>query len=115
MTSPDSRAERDRLAQIYLDVQGMARALARPGAPSFMILLSKYVIDGEEYSATGLTVSPEATPNLRQTASGFECDASFLPDQLAPSSSQGKEIVNGEIVVRMTVYLRDIAQVIPLP
>jgi len=76
--------------------------------PMFMIMLFSYYIEGEMYRTSGLTVSPGHTPNIRQTATGFECDTFFKPEMITPSGRAGKEVINGRVKVRMRVDLKDI-------
>jgi hypothetical protein len=45
----------------------MVEALQAPGAPRFFVMLTRYIIAGESYRASGLTVSNTATPILVQT------------------------------------------------
>lgn len=75
---------------------------------SFMVMLFTYYIEGEPYVTTGLTISPDHTPNMRQTQDGFECDAFFTPEMLTDHAKEGKEVINGLVKVRLRAYLKDI-------
>jgi hypothetical protein len=114
MTASNPHAARDRLAETALQVGSMARALSQPDPPVFMVLLFTYLVEGQEYSTTGLTVSATATPNLVVTRAGFECDAFFAPELLESHVREGKDLVDGSIRVRLAVRLRDIIQIAPL-
>jgi hypothetical protein len=114
MTVSNPHAARDRLADVALQVGSMARALSQPNPPAFMVLLLTYLVEGQEYSTTGLTVSATATPNLVVTRTGFECDTFFAPDLLESHVREGKESVDGFVRVRVAVRLRDILQITPL-
>ena len=58
--------------------------------------------------ASGLTISPHHTPNIRQTQNGFECEAFFPPKMITENGAKGKEVINEVIKVRMQVNLEDI-------
>lgn len=109
-----SHTERDRLAEMAVQVRAVARALRQPHAPSFMILLLTYRINGEKYSTTGLTISASATPNFAVTPAGFECDAFFPSELLTQQSMDSGTVENGSVRVRLAVRLKDIIKVVPL-
>jgi hypothetical protein len=114
MTASDPQTARDRLAEMAVQIRGIARALTRPDAPSFMVLLLTYKVDGEEYATTGLTVSATATPNLTVTKDGFECDAFFPAGMLTSGALAPKESKDHPVRVRVAVRLRDIIDITPL-
>ena len=115
MSSPvDPYSVPEELAERFLQVQEMAAALRKPGAGSYMVMLTKYVIEGETYAASGLTVSPTATPNFAQTQTGFSCDAFFSPDLLTPSALRGKTAQHGRVIVRLEASLEDIFMIVPM-
>lgn len=115
MSGATGKHDRDRLADLYLQVQAMARSLAQRLPPAYMVLLSAYTIAGEVYPATALTVSLDATRNFAQTPDGFECDALFPVDQIADQSLIDAAAVRaGVINIRLTVRLQDIMEIIPL-
>jgi hypothetical protein len=114
MTASNPYETRDRLADMALQIGSMARALSQPDPPAFMVLLLTYLVEGQECSTTGLTVSATATPNLVVTRTGFECDAFFAPDLLESHVREGKDLVDGSVRVRVAVRLRDILQITPL-
>ncbi len=89
-------------------VKEMIRMLNSQESSQFHVMLFKYYIDTEPYATSGLTVSQASTPNIRETPSGFECDAFFPPDMLRPQEKGGKETVNGVIKVSVYVNLDDI-------
>jgi hypothetical protein len=106
-------AERDRRAEIAVNIRAMVRALNQSEARSFMVLLTRYFIDDVEYVATALTVSPQHTKNLVQTREGFECDAVFDSREVIAQDSQ-KHNPGDKITVRLCVRLADILQLVPL-
>jgi hypothetical protein len=107
---PNSVSE-DEYAKFYA-VKSMIEMLYNlKDPPIFMVALLRYYIEEEPYMASGLTVSAEHTPNIRQTKEGFECDAFFEPKMLTKHAKKGKEIVNGLMKVRMKVKLADIVGV----
>jgi len=92
----------------FLAVKNMIDLLKASPPPRFMIMLFTYYIEGEPYRTSGLTVSPNHTPNIRQTQTGFECDTFYKPEMITPHGRTGKEAINGVIKVRMRVDLKDI-------
>lgn len=108
--NPNTLSEED-FARFFA-VKNMIDLLQTPSPPVFMVLLFTYYIEGELYHASGLTVSPHHTPNIRQTQTGFECDTIFTPDMITPNGRRGKEVLNGRIKVRMRVDLKDIRMII---
>jgi hypothetical protein len=115
MSEPvDPYAVPDHLAERFVQVEAMAAALRAAGPRTFFVLLSRYFIEGEEYSATALTVSATATPNLVQTQTGFVCDAFFAPELLSANALRGKHAENGMIAVRLSVELEDIIQIMDI-
>ncbi len=89
--------------QKYFAIKSMIDQLNTRDPPTFFIALNEYTIEGERYMASGLTVDPDHTPNIRQTPTGFECDAFFKPDMINEKGRKGKEVVNSIIKVRMQV------------
>ncbi len=88
----------------FLAIQNLIKLVGENPESRFMIvLLPHYYIEGERYRASGLTVSQDHTPNMRQTADAFKCDTFFPPHLLTPHAKKGKEVVNGVIKVRMEV------------
>lgn len=115
MSTPvDPYAVPDELAERFVQVKAMAEALRTPGAGSFFVMLTRYTIEGEEYFASALTVSPTATPNLVQTQAGFTCDAFFPPGLLRPNALRGKRKRGGKVAVRLEVHLADIIQILAM-
>jgi hypothetical protein len=114
MSTPvDPYAVPDHLAARFVEVKRMAEALQAPGAPRFFVMLTRYIIEGEPYGASGLTVSNTATPNLVQTQTGFVCDATFPPHLLSPTGRRrGKRERHGGITVRLEALLEDIIQIL---
>ncbi|SOE79216.1 hypothetical protein SAMN05446589_8399 [Streptomyces sp. OV198] len=111
-TPVDPYAVPDHLATRFLQVKRMMEALQAPNPPQFFVLLTRYVIEGEPYAATAVTVSA-ATPHLVQTQTGFACDATFPPHLLRPHARQGKLQRKGTVTVRLEVLLEDILQIVP--
>ncbi|SRR6266542_2072576 len=89
-------------------VKEMIRMLNSQESSRFHIMLFKYYIDTEPYSASALTVSNDCTPNMRDTPNGFECDAFFPPDMLTAALQEDKELINGVIKVSLYVNLDDV-------
>ena len=109
MTAPiDPYAIPDDQVEAYLAIKQMTEALAQPQPPDFFVALGRYYVDGEPYRATGLAVSPTRTPNLRQTQTGFACDAYFAPDLLKEQNRRGKQVLKGLVEVKLEVRLEDI-------
>jgi hypothetical protein len=116
MSTPlDPYAVPDHLATRFLEVKAMVEALQASDPPKFLVMLTRYFIEGEEYHASALTVSATATPNLVQTQIGFVCDAFFSPELLTPAALRGKREHSGLVTVRLAVRLDDIMQIIALP
>jgi hypothetical protein len=92
----------------FFAVKTMIDMLNSNEPPIFFVMLFKYYIEGEMYRASGLTISSGHTPNIRQTQTGFECDAFFEPHMLTPGGRKGKETVNRVMKVRMKVMYEDI-------
>jgi hypothetical protein len=90
----------------------MIAALASGEAREFHVGVVGYFLDGIPYSADGLAVSRDQTPNVIATHDGFACDGFFPVDTLEPiespratfNSSTGVEIAQ----VRVEVKSRDI-------
>lgn len=115
MSTPvDPYSVPDDLAERFLQVREIAEALRKPGTGSFLVMLTKYIIEGEAYAASALTVSPTATPNFSQTQTGFTCDAFFSPDLLTPNALQGKTAHHGRVTVRLEARLADIIMIVPM-
>jgi hypothetical protein len=80
------------------------------------VALLQYFIEGEPYSASALTVTPNDTPNLDETGDGFQCDA-FFPDKiLSPHAlAVGQKVMSGAggfIRVRLEVKTEDVVAII---
>jgi len=114
MNARDPKMDRDRMAEMAVQVQAMARAFQRSHSSSFMILLSSYCIASEEYRATGLTLSSQDQPNLAPTRGGFDCDARLPIEQLTNLAIAGGRVRDGVVTVRISVRLKDIMDIIPL-
>jgi hypothetical protein len=90
----------------------MMDALASDPPRQFHVGIVGHFLDGIPYSADGLAVSKDQTPNLITTHDGFACDGFFPADTLEPieppratiKSSTGVEIAQ----VRVEVKSRDI-------
>ena len=65
----------------------MVASLASAEARHFHVGIVGYFLDGIPYSATGLAVSSDQTPNLVATHDGFACDGFFPVDILEPAES----------------------------
>jgi hypothetical protein len=114
MSEPvDPYAVPDEVAARFVRVKQMVEALQAPEA-RFFVMLTRYIIEGETYGASGLTVSSTATPNLVQTQTGFACDATFPPNLLSPTARRGKKERHGGITVRLEVRLDDIIEILPI-
>lgn len=115
MSTPlDPYSVPDEFAERFLQVREMAEALRKPGTGSFLVMLTKYIIESEAYSTSGLTVSPTATPNFSQTQTGFTCDAVFSPDLLTPNALRGKTVDHGRVTVRLEARLADIIMIVAM-
>jgi hypothetical protein len=99
--------EKDR-EEKFRAVKAMIEMLNSQESSKFHVMLFQYYIDTKTYSTSSFTVSKEFTPNIRETAGGFECDAFFPPNMLRPEDREGKELVNGVIRVRLYVNLDDV-------
>jgi hypothetical protein len=62
----------------------MVGSLASAEPRHFHVGIVGYFLDGIPYSATGLTVSSDQTPNLVATHDGFACDGFFPAGSLEP-------------------------------
>src|SRR5262249_11197079 len=82
----------------------------------YYVGVTGYYIEGEFYSATGLSVDRSATPDIVETDGGFTCTAMFPPGVLSPGTVEKNGIhtidVRGKTVelvrVKLEVMLEDI-------
>jgi hypothetical protein len=95
-----------------LAVKKMIDLLDSEKPPVFQVLLLRYYIDNKPYECSMLTVTPDYTPNIHQTETGFECDAFFPPDRLEEHAKTGKEAVHGGIKVKMRVDMKDVVAIV---
>ena len=105
---PQDREEKSRA------VKAMIEILNSQESSKFHVMLFQYYIDTKAYSTSSFTVSNDFTPNIRETAGGFECDAFFPPNMLRPEEREGKELINGVIRVRLYVNLDDVVGIFPV-
>ncbi len=110
----DPYAVPDHLAERFVEVKAMAELLRAPDPHTFFVMLTRYFIEGEEYRASALTVSPTATPNLRQTQTGFVCDAFFAPRLLSAIALRGKREEDGLVTVQLSAQLEDIISILDI-
>jgi hypothetical protein len=89
-------------------VKSMIKMLNAGEISDAYVMVLGYSIDKESYNASALTVSPDHTLNLKETATGFACETFFPPDMLSPRAKEGKMVINGVIKVHLEVKLEDI-------
>jgi hypothetical protein len=108
------------LVRAYAAVEQMVNAAQQPDALPYFVALVGYWIEGFPYSASGLSVSADQTPNMRQTQDGFECDTWFEPHMIQPETVAAKDVVtrpgpDGRTIqlvkVRLSVRLEDIGAI----
>jgi hypothetical protein len=92
----------------FFAVKNMIDLLKLDSPAKFHVSLDTYYIEGEPYPTAALTVSVHHTLNIRQTNTGFECDAFYPPRMITANGQRGKEVINGRITVRMRVDLKNI-------
>jgi hypothetical protein len=101
----------------YMAVEHMVNATQRKDALPYFVALNGYWIEGFPYSASGLSVDLDRTPNMRQLQDGFECDTWFESHMILPATLRLKEIVKRSlpdgrsvnlVKVRLHVRLEDI-------
>ena len=109
MTGPvDPYAVPDEHAARFVRIQEMIDAQRAPNPPRYLVMLTRYYIEGEPYGASSILVSPGTTPDLVQTQTGFTCRPSFPPHLLTEHSRRGRKPVRGGIQVHLEVRLEDI-------
>jgi hypothetical protein len=100
----------------FFAVKTMIDMLNTKEPPKFFLRFAPdrgYEIEGERYRAPGLHISVNHTPNLRQTADGFECDAFFPPQRLTEHGAKaGAQEQTGVLRVKMRVSLDDFSDII---
>jgi hypothetical protein len=97
-------------------IERMISSLQAEENRQYYVGLVGYYIEGIPYSASGLSVDSNATPDIDQTDAGFSCTAMFEPNLLDPSTVQKNGVVEldigGQIKhvvrVRMEVMFDDI-------
>jgi hypothetical protein len=110
---PDYKKVPEDLQEVFLAVKNMVEMSNADNPPVFFVGLWKYYIEGEEYLASGLTVSPSHIRNLRQTQTGFEGEAYFPGDFLTRKAIAGKKPnPAGVYEVHMRVDLHDIFTIV---
>jgi hypothetical protein len=84
-------------------------AVAQGEPRHFYVGIVGYYIEGRPYSADGLTVGPDSTPNLVATTDGFTCDTYFPPVHLEASIVQTNGVftsTSGIDLVRVSVEVK---------
>jgi hypothetical protein len=94
-----------------LDV--LLTALGHGEPRQFHVGVVGYYIEGQPYSADGLAVGRETTPNLVVTDDGFVCDAFFPPTSLEDAIVEANGVARSEggvdlVRVTLEVKRRDI-------
>lgn len=93
-----------RIALAYLTL-----SVRRGNGRQFLILLSRYTIEGTPYSASMLTVSPGHVRDISVTPTGILCLATFPGEALARQDRRaGTKLSGGGYVVRLTVDRADV-------
>jgi hypothetical protein len=101
-------------------VAKMVAGLRRGGSREYALALVGYFIEGIPYSASGLSINPDATPDVFQEEDALISTAFFPPDQLQPSTVKKHRLVEkvfgGEVQrvvkVKVEVKLHDIWQIV---
>jgi hypothetical protein len=75
-------------------VEVMLASLASYEPRTYFVSLVGYYIEGIPYSASGLSVSFDATPDLHRTDAGFACTAFFPPHLLEPETVEANGTVS---------------------
>jgi len=97
-------------------VKAMISSLRNGEDRSYYVGVTGYYIEGEFYSASGVSVDRSATPDIVETDGAFACTAMFPPDILSPRTVEKNGIstidVQGKIVelvrVKLEVMLEDV-------
>jgi len=93
-----SRATREDVANRRASaISAMISSLQRGENRHYHVGLVGYYIEGECYSADGLSVDLTATPGIRQTDTGFVCTATFSPKMLLRSTVEANGISKIEV------------------
>ena len=105
-------AENNRLKK-FLAVQEMVGMVQREEA-QFVVMLRRYFIEGREYTAFQINVSPDHAKHLVQTNDGFEGYFKF-PKEIVHQEAWKGNLINDRIVqVKLKVRLDDINMIIGL-
>jgi hypothetical protein len=83
----------DTVAKRALVIKRMIASIVRGEDRAYYVGLVGYWIDGFPASASGLTVDPDATPDIAQTEDGFSCSTCFPPDMVHKSTVEKKGII----------------------
>ena len=97
-------------------IRAMVASLKHGEPREYSVGLVGYYIEDLPYSASSLSVSAHATPNLDLTLTSFVCTAYFPPNTLDPSSVKANGIIQRRsgrklvsvVPVRLEVKLADI-------
>jgi len=103
-------AEDDRLKK-FVAVQEMVSMVQNEEA-QFVVLLRRYFIEGREYRAFQLNVSPSHAEKLVQTNDGFEGYFMFPKEIIHQEAWAGHEINDDVVRVKLKVWLDDINMII---
>jgi hypothetical protein len=104
----------------YMAVEHVVNSVQQKAGLPYFVALNGYWIEGFPYSASGLSVDVDRTPNMRQLQDGFECDTWFETHMVHPATVKRKEILtrpidDGRTVqlvkVRLNVRLEDIGMI----
>jgi hypothetical protein len=93
---------------VFVAARGMAALLEQDLPYKFMVMLTKYDIEGVPVHASALQVSATYTPNMVVHADRFECDAFFPPDRLNDQIMVGKPVIEGRVKVRLSAPFKGI-------
>jgi hypothetical protein len=88
-------------------IREMVSSLVAGENRQFYVGLVGYYIDGIPYSASGLSVDANRTPDIQATDAAFTCTAMFEPRFLEPSTVQR----NGTVQVTVDGAVKEIVQV----
>lgn len=112
-----SADNRDEIAARRSKVVGRMISSLRQGEPrEYYVGLVGYFIEGIPYSASGISLDADGTPDIFQTDSGFTCTAFFPPSEIQPSTVKQLGVIQkrfgGELAdvvkVRVDVKLSDL-------
>ena len=73
-------------------VRAITESLRRGEGRHYYVGLAGYFIEGYPYSATGLTVDLNATPDIKQTEAGFSCTATFPAKMIREDTLRHKDV-----------------------